>query len=193
MAEVLLFHHAQGLTTGVQEFADTLRKAGHTVHVPDLYEGRTFASLDDGVAHAHKIGFGTITERGRAAAEPLPAGLVLAGFSLGVVPAQMLAQTRPGARGALFFHACVPVSEFGASWPADVPLQIHAMEADPSFVDEGDIDAARALVASAPDAAELVLYPGNGHLFADPTLADFDGPAADLLTSRVLSFLVDKG
>ncbi|MBY8878185.1 dienelactone hydrolase family protein [Actinacidiphila acidipaludis] len=193
MAEVLLFHHAHGLTTGVLEFADTLRDAGHTVHVPDLYEGRTFVSQEDGVAHARKIGFGTVVERGRAAAEGLPAGIVLAGFSLGVLPAQMLAQTRRGAKGALLLHACVPASEFGGDWPADVPVQIHAMDADPSFVDEGDIDAARALVASAPKAAELVLYPGGGHLFTDPTLPDFDGPAADLLTSRVLSFLEDKG
>ena len=192
MAEVLLFHHAHGLTTGVREFAETLRQAGHTVHLPDLYEGRIFESLDEGVAHAQKTGFGTIIERGRAAAEPLPAGIVVAGFSLGVVPAQALAQTRPGAKGALFLHSCVPTSEFGGDWPKDVPVQIHSMDADPSFVGEGDIDAARALVASAPEAAEMFLYPGSGHLFADPTLPDYDAPAAALLTSRVLAFLEDK-
>ena len=121
MAEVALFHHAQGLTPGVAAFADGLRRAGHNVHAPDLYDGRTFATLEEGVAHAEEIGFGVVTERGLRAVEGLPAGLVYAGFSLGVLPAQRLAQTRLGARGALLFHACLPVSELGPSWPAGVP------------------------------------------------------------------------
>ncbi len=114
MAEVLLFHHAQGLTKGVLAFADTLRGAGHVVHTPDLYDGHTFASLDEGVGYAQQVGFGTVMERGVQAADDLPAGLVYAGFSLGVMPAQRLAQTRPGAAGALLLEACVPTSEFGS-------------------------------------------------------------------------------
>ena len=153
MAEVLLFHHAQGQTAGFHAFADELRRAGHTVHAPDLYDGRTFATLDEGMAYAEQVGFGEIIERGERAANGLPHELVYAGFSLGVVPAQKLAQTRAGARGALLFYSCVPTSEFGTSWPADVPVQIHAMDADPIFVGEGDIDAARALVDSAEQAS----------------------------------------
>ncbi|WP_371643804.1 dienelactone hydrolase family protein [Streptomyces mirabilis] len=189
MAEVLLFHHAQGLTPGVHAFAESLRGAGHAVHVPDLYEGRVFENLEEGAAHAQGIGFGTLVERGRAAAAELPAELVYAGFSLGVLPAQYLAQTRTGAKGALLFHSCVPASEFGGDWPRQVPVQIHGMEADEYFVDEGDLDAARALVESAPDAAELFLYPGKQHLFADNSLPSYDEPAATLLTRRVLAFL----
>ncbi|WP_406345968.1 dienelactone hydrolase family protein [Streptomyces sp. NBC_00648] len=188
MAEVLLFHHAQGLTSGVRVFAEALRAAGHTVHVPDLYEGRVFDDLADGVAHAQETGFGSLVERGRAAAEGLPAELVYAGFSLGVLPAQSLAQTRPGAKGALLFHSCVPVTEFGDGWPQGVPVQIHGMEGDESFVEEGDIDAARALVESAPD-AELFVYPGKEHLFADSSLPSYTEEAAALLTQRVLAFL----
>ncbi|MFF0129895.1 dienelactone hydrolase family protein [Streptomyces mirabilis] len=189
MAEVLLFHHAQGLTPGVHAFAESLRGAGHAVHVPDLYEGRAFENLEEGAAHAQGIGFGTLVERGRAAAAELPAELVYAGFSLGVLPAQYLAQTRTGAKGALLFHSCVPASEFGGDWPRQVPVQIHGMEADEYFVDEGDLDAARALVESAPDAAELFLYPGKQHLFADNSLPSYDEHAATLLTRRVLAFL----
>lgn len=189
MAEVLLFHHAQGLTPGVHAFAESLRGAGHAVHVPDLYEGRVFENLEEGAAHAQGIGFGTLVERGRAAAAELPAELVYAGFSLGVLPAQYLAQTRTGAKGALLFHSCVPASEFGGDWPRQVPVQIHGMEADEYFVDEGDLDAARALVESAPDAAELFLYPGKQHLFADNSLPSYDEPAATLLTRRVLALL----
>ncbi|MEU1439881.1 dienelactone hydrolase family protein [Streptomyces mirabilis] len=189
MAEVLLFHHAQGLTPGVHAFAESLRGAGHAVHVPDLYEGRVFENLEEGAAYAQGIGFGTLVERGRAAAAELPAELVYAGFSLGVLPAQYLAQTRTGAKGALLFHSCVPASEFGGDWPRQVPVQIHGMEADEYFVDEGDLDAARALVESAPDAAELFLYPGKQHLFADNSLPSYDEHAATLLTRRVLALL----
>ena len=188
MAEVLLFHHAQGRTPGVLAFAEDLRRAGHTVHAPDLYDGHTFDTVEEGVAHARQIGFGEIIERGVRAADGLPAELVYAGFSLGVLSAQKLAQTRAGARGALFFHGCAPVTQFGASWPADVPVQIHGMDADPWFVDEGDLDAARALVASAAH-AELFLYSGDKHLFADSSLPSYEPAAAALLRQRVLEFL----
>ena len=188
MAEVVLFHHAQGLTPGVAAFADELRRAGHTVHTPDLFEGHTFDTVEEGVAHAREVGFGEVTERGVRAVEGLPAGLVYAGFSLGVLLAQMLAQTRTGARGALLFHACFPVSEFGPSWPEGVPVQVHAMDADPFFVDDGDIDVARALVGEAED-AEMFLYPGNRHLFADGSLPSYEADAAALLGRRVLAFL----
>ena len=190
MAEVLLFHHAQGQTAGFHAFADELRQAGHTVHTPDLFDGRTFGSIDEGVAYADEVGFGEIIERGVREADALPQELVYAGFSLGVLPAQKLAQTRPGARGALLFYSCVPTSEFG-TWPADVPVQIHGMDADPYFVDEGDIDAARELVASAED-AELFLYPGDQHYFADSSLPSYDESATKLLTQRVLAFLEQR-
>jgi dienelactone hydrolase len=188
MTEVVLFHHAQGLTPGVAAFADELRRAGHTVHAPDLYDGRTFATLEEGLAYAEEVGFDEVTERGVQAAEALPAELVYAGYSLGLGPAQRLAQTRPGARGALLFYACLPVSEFGPSWPAGVPVQIHAMESDPEFDNGWDLPAARALVEEAED-GELFLYPGDQHLFADSSLPSYDADAAALLGQRVLDFL----
>ena len=186
MAEVLLFHHAQGQTPGFLAFADELRAAGHTLHTPDLYEGKTYASLEEGVNHAREIGFGTIGERGDAAAAGLPPELVYAGFSLGVMPAQKLAQTRPGAEGALLFSAAFPTSEFGGSWPQGVPVQIHMMEEDEWAME--DLPAARELVETV-DEAELFLYPGAGHLFADSSLADYDEQASAQLKERVLAFL----
>ena len=188
MAEVVLFHHAQGLTSGVLAFADDLRLAGHTVHTPDVFEGRTFATVEEGIGFAKEVGFAEVFERGVRAAEELPPELVYAGFSLGAMPAQSLAQTRPGARGALLFHSCVPTSEFGSGWPDGVPVQVHGMDGDPFFAGEGDIDAARALVDEAED-AELFVYPGDQHLFADSSLASYDPEAAALLTQRVLEFL----
>lgn len=190
MTEVLLFHHAQGLTPGVVAFADELRAAGHTVHTPDLFEGRTFDSIPQGMAYIGGIGFGTLLERGVALADDLPNELVYAGFSFGVVPAQQLAQTRPGARGAILCYSCVPTSEFGG-WPDGVPAQIHGADADPYFVDEGDIDAARALVEEAAD-AELFLYPSDQHYFADSSLPSYNAEAGALLTQRVLEFLAKR-
>ncbi|MEU3853986.1 dienelactone hydrolase family protein [Streptomyces sp. NPDC029554] len=188
MAEVLVFHHGHGLTAGVRSFAEQLRRAGHTVHAPDLYEGQVFDSLEEGAAYAQSVGFGTITARGTAAAEKLPVGLIYVGFSLGVLPAQKLAQTRPGAKGALLLEACAPVSEFGTTWRRDVPVQIHGMDADPYFAGEGDADAARAIVETVTD-AELFLYPGDRHLFTDSSLPSYDEQAAMQVTHRVLGFL----
>jgi dienelactone hydrolase len=172
VTEILLFHHAQGRTRGFLAFADALRAAGHVVHAPDLYDGRTFADLDEGVGYAKAVGFGTIGERGRLAADGLPNELVYGGFSLGALPAQLLAQTRPGAKGALLFSAAFPASEFGGSWPPGVPLQIHMMEGDEWAAE--DLPAARELVQTI-DGAELFLYPGDRHLFQQRVLAFLEG------------------
>jgi dienelactone hydrolase len=178
MSEIVLFHSALGLRPGVHWFADRLRTAGHTVHTPDLYDGEVFDSAEGGFAKRDALGMEEVLRRGSAAVEPLGGNLVYAGFSLGAAPAQMLAQTRPGARGALLYHAAVPVHFFG-TWPEGVPLQIHTMEDDPL----GDVDDARELPG------ELYLYPGSGHLFADPELPDYDEAATELVIERALMFL----
>ena len=189
MAEVVVFHHVQGLTAGVQALAEELRQAGHTVHTPDLFDGRTFATIEDGMAHARATGFDVLLDRGVAAAEDLPQDVVYAGLSLGVMPAQKLAQTRAGARGALLLHGCIPVSEFGERWPDGVPVQVHGMDGDPFFAEEGgDLDAARELAAST-DLAEVFLYPGEAHLFTDSSLPDYDAGATSLLMTRALQLL----
>ena len=190
MADVLLFHHAQGLTPGVIAFADALRAAGHTVHTPDLFDGRTFESIPDGMAFIKEQGFDVMKERGVRSDDDLPAGLVYAGFSFGVMSAQRLAQTRPGACGAILCYSCLPITGEWAigPWPDGVPVQIHGADADPFFMDEGDVDAAREIVALVDD-AELFLYPSDQHYFADSSLPSYDADATALLTKRVLEFL----
>lgn len=190
MAEVLLFHHAQGLTPGIVAFADELRAAGHLVHTPDLFDGRTFGSIDEGMAHINGVGFDELRKRGVSLADDYPKELVYGGFSFGETIAQELAQTRPGAKGALLFYSCIPISgewAFGP-WPKGVPVQIHGMDNDPIFAGEGDIDAAREIVQKVDD-AELFLYPGDQHYFADSSLPSYDPEATALLTKRVLEFL----
>jgi dienelactone hydrolase len=191
MADVLLFHHIQGLTPGVVAFADELRAAGHTVHTPDLYGGRTFTSIEEGAGYSQGEGAPDLDALADEATAGLPEGLVYAGFSSGVMQAQRLAQTRPGAKGALLFEACLPITGEWAigPWPAGVPVQIHGMDADEFFAGEGDVEAARELVATVGDGAELFLYPGDQHLFADSSLPSYDTEAAALLTERVLAFL----
>ena len=192
MVDVILFHHAQGLTDGVRAFADDLQAAGHSVTVPDLYDGETFDTLEDGLGYARQVGFGTVHERGLQAAQGLPNDIVYAGFSLGVMPAQELAQTRPGARGALLFYSAVPASEFGGPWPQGVPLQIHGMDADPIFVDEGDLAAARDLVerSTMPSCSST---PATSTCSPITACRHYDEDAATLLTQRVLKFLDRSG
>ena len=196
MAEVVLFHHVQGLTDGVRAFAEELRAGGHTVHTPDLFDGERPATIDDGMALAQGIGDEVLSERAERAVGGLPEGLVYAGISFGVGAAQRFAQTRPGARGALLYEACMPISGDWAigPWPDGVPVQIHGMDKDPFFALEGDIDAARELVETAgPGLAELFVYPGDRHLFTDSSLPSYDADAAALAVRRSREFLDRAG
>jgi len=187
MAEIVLFHHIQGLTPGVTALADAMRGAGHTVQTPDLFEGRTFDSIEEGFGYAQQTGFDELGARADRAVEGVGAGVVWAGISAGVMNAQRLAQTRPGARGALLLEACVPPSEFG-SWPDGLRAQVHGMDHDPFFAGEGDVDAARAIAAEHAG-VEVFTYPGDRHLFCDSSLPSYDAEATALMTERILGFL----
>ena len=192
MAEVVLFHHVQGLTDGVRAFAEELGKNGHTVHTPDLFDGERPASVEDGIALVQRIGDEELDKRANAAVDSLPPGLVYGGFSFGGATAQGFAQTRPGARGALLYESCVSLTadwSFGL-WPDGVAVQIHGMDADPFFVDEGDLEAAQELVAIVgPQLAELFTYPGDKHLFTDSSLPSYDAVATALVLRRSAEFL----
>ena len=164
MAEVVLFHHVHGLTDGVRAFAEELGKGGHTVHTPDLFDGERPATIDDGIALVQRIGDEELDRRTSAAVAGLPPGLVYGGFSFGGATAQGLAQTTPGARGALLYESCVSLTEdwsFGL-WPDGVPVQIHGMDHDPFFADEGDLEAAaRTGRDRRPRARRAVHLPGR--------------------------------
>ncbi len=179
-----MFHHAQGQTKGFLAFADQLRDAGHTVHTPDLYDGRTFAILDEGLDNAREIGFGKLVERGVAAADGLPAELVYAGVSLGVMPAQKLVQTREGALAGLFLHSAAPPDYFAPAWPSGVPAQVHVMEGD----EWGDLDVCKQLEADVPE-VEVFRYPGSDHLFTDSSLDVYDAAATEQVLERSLDLL----
>ena len=191
MAEVVLFHHVQGLTEGVRAFAEELRAGGHTVHTPDLFDGEHPATVEDGLAYVEKVGEDVVRERAGRVVGELPVGLVYAGISWGAATAQGFAQLRPGARGALLYEGCMPVTgqwAFGP-WPDGVPMQFHAKDADP-FMLEGDLDAARELVTIVgPELAEVFTYPGDRHLFTDSSLPSYDADATALVLRRSRAFL----
>lgn len=187
MAEIVLFHHVQGLTPGIRSFADKLRAAGHRVHTPDLFDGRTFETIESGLEFMQTFGFETAIQRGEEAVRELPPDLVYGGFSLGVLPAQKLAQTRPGARGALLFHSFVEPAALGSEWPIGLPVQIHTMEGDPYF-ESADQATARRFI-EAQHEAELFIYPGKRHLFTDASVAEYDAEATATVLQRVLAFL----
>ena len=184
MASILLFHHVLGLTPGVEALAEQLSAAGHRVRVPDLFDGRRFDDIPSGIAHLTNLTIPGLLARVDAVAE---AADYLIGMSMGVLAAQYLAQTRPGVRGAVLLESFVPPENFG-SWPKGLPAQIHGLERDPEFALSGDLDAARAFVASEP-AAELFLYGGEGHLFMDRSLASWHPAHAETATLRMLAFL----
>jgi dienelactone hydrolase len=182
LPQVVVFHHALGLTETVRGFAEALRDAGHTVHTPDLFDGRTFDTIEAGVAYAHELGFPlALVERARAEVASLPADVVYVGFSLGVLPAQSLAQTRPGASGAVLCYSALPLGQWGDNWPGTWPdgvrLQLHILDGDEDF------EFAQGLAATVPG-ADLFVYPGTEHYFAE-----HDDDAAALLLERVLAFL----
>lgn len=183
MAEIVLFHHAGGLTDGVLALAQTLRDAGHAVHTPDFFGGRTFADVHDGVAYADSVGEETFAARAAEIVSPMAADLVYGGLSMGAARAAEQVLGRPGAKGAFFLYGAIAPSWWDAAWPAGVPSQAHVAE-DDEFR-EPDAEAEYAEVAG----AELFLYPGSGHLFAEPGHPDYDEQAALLATERVLAFL----
>jgi dienelactone hydrolase len=192
VAEVVLFHHVQGLTDGVRAFAEQLRAGGHTVHTPDLFGGETAPSIREGLDLVKRTGGERLDQRIEQALHGLPQDLVYAGFSFGGATAQELAQTRPGARGALLYESFVSLTAewtFGP-WPKSVKAQIHGMEHDPFFADEGDLAAAREFAAAAdPGVAEVFTYPGDKHLFTDSSLPSYDPEATKLVLDRSITFL----
>jgi dienelactone hydrolase len=192
MATIVLFHSVLGIRAGVSDAADRFRAAGHTVHLPDLFDGKTFDDYEPAMAHVESLGGGQeMYRRAHASVSDIPTDVCYAGFSLGGGSALHLAATRPGARGALAFHESLPLRWLDApAWPSSVPLQVHFAELDP-FREQESIDELRDSVLAAGASYEFFDYQGiSGHLFTDASLpAEYDEPAATLMFERAMEFL----
>jgi dienelactone hydrolase len=194
MAEVVVFHSVLGLRPGVLGAADRMRPAGHTVHTPDLFEGEVFDDIDDGMRKEESLGYREIARRTEEAVTGLPAGLVFAGFSMGISYAEWLTASRPGALGAVLMHGAVPVEAlteyFGVErWPAGVPVQVHYAVDDPWVEVEQEVVPLGEDVRGAGAEFEEYVYPGSAHLFADPDLAEYDRASSEAMWERVIAFL----
>lgn len=186
MAQIVLFHHARGLTDGVRAFAETLRAAGHTVHTPDLYEGRLFDTTEAGVAHMQEVGQETLMRRAALATADLPDGLVYAGMSMGCGPATWLAlcERRGSARAMLYLFGAPDPQWFEVQWPEGLPAVAHQSVDDPWREAEED-----AGFRERVPGGRLLDYPGNGHLFLDASTEDYDPVAAQQATEHILGWL----
>lgn len=185
---IVLFHSALGRNDGVLGFAEALRASGHTVYVPDLFDGQTFTKLEDGVRKRDELGIPLLGQRAAEAVKDMSSGTVYAGFSMGAASAQYLAGTMPGAGGAVLMHAALPNEVMGIQqWPK-VPVQIHFSVNDP-WVRKDDVSALCSSVKKAQVLCEVFEYPGDAHLFADTSSPDYEEASAKTMLSRILTFL----
>ncbi|MCF6523047.1 dienelactone hydrolase family protein [Streptomyces sp. JJ36] len=187
MATVVLFHSAYGLRPAVQQAADRMREAGHTVHVPDLYEGRSAGTVEEGMALHDEIGRDELLMRAITATAPHSEhGLVYAGLSLGGAVAQTLALGDTRARGLLLFHGTSDIAEDASV--DELPVQLHVADPDP-FEPHDWLNAWYLRMQRAGAEVEVHRYPGAGHLYTDPGLDDHDAEAAELTWRTALGFL----
>lgn len=188
---ILLFHSVLGPRPAVHDAADRLRAAGHTVVVPDLYDGRTAGTTEEGRRIKDDIGSDELLTRAVAAAAPhSDAGVVYAGFSLGAALAQNLALADAKARGLLLMHGTSDIAEDARAASGELPVQLHV--ADPDTFEPHDwLNAWYLRMGRAGADVEVFRYPGAGHLFTDPGLADHDAEAARSAWAVAEAFLAE--
>ncbi|RRD46733.1 dienelactone hydrolase family protein [Tessaracoccus sp. OH4464_COT-324] len=184
MTEIVLFHHALGLTDGVRQFADQLRSRGFAVRTPDLFEGRVFSSVEEAFQYVERVSCATLLQRAEESCVEIHGRIIFGGFSLGVVPAQHMMLAKPSI-GGLLFHGFTPFEADTSDWP-QLPMHVYAMAEDPLFVGDGDIEAVREAQAVLPQ-LELHLFEGRKHLFTDSSTGDYDAFA----TQQVLDHVID--
>lgn len=184
MVQLAVFPHAMGVTAGMRAFVNALADDGHEVQLVDLYDGIVCDDLDAGIEHANEIGFSTVIDRGVAAIEPDATGVVVIGFSLGVLPAQKLAQTHPGVIGAVLCDAAVPADAFGG-WRDGVRAAIHLCADDPLVAE----DLAAAAELATRDEIELTIHPGAGHVAIDASGPAYDPDLARHLRAEIRAFV----
>lgn len=184
MADVMIFHGITGLIPRAAGIEQPLLEAGHRVVCPDLFEGNSFETPEEGFEYLEKVRFRTLLGRAEEAIADMPPETVLIGISMGTGVASHLARERPECAAAVLLHAVPGRAKGEPAWPASVPVQVHTSEDDPYFSREN----ADALIAEAAD-CRLVLYPGSGHTFADPEAEDYAPEQAPALVRNVTEFI----
>ena len=188
MAELLLLHHALGVTPALQRLAARFRDAGHTVVLPDLFEGQVFGTVEEGMAHVESVGMDTLAARGEDTASDLDPGFVVCGISLGAIAAQRIGVDHDAVAAVMAVSSCLPPGYLPGPWPHSVPLRVVASKGDTMFNEEGDLDAARGYVDAG--VARLKLLDGGEHLFMEAN--DPDSVAATAWLTETLLHLLDR-
>lgn len=187
MAQLLLLHHALGVTSALRRLADRFEDAGHDVVVPDLFESRVFASVEEGMEHVESVGIETLAGLGEDAASDMQPGFVVCGISLGAIAAMRAGVSNDAVAAVVVASACIPEEYIGGPWPRTLPLRVVASREDAMFRDEGDLEAATEYTHSAQQ-AKLKLMPGREHLFVEAD--DPESTAAtEWLVETVMRFL----
>ncbi|MFD0527953.1 dienelactone hydrolase family protein [Kitasatospora arboriphila] len=191
MAQIVLFHSAYGLRPAVHAAADRLRAAGHEVHTPDLYDGRVFDTVEDGMAYKDELTTDELLRRAVHAAAPLLGqggpGLVYAGLSLGAALAQNLALADTNAAGLLLLHGTSDIRDDAAT---SVAVQLHVAEPDP-FEPEDWLNAWYLRMTKAAPTSRSTATAAPSHIYTDPELPDYDEEAAERTWATALAFLAE--
>ncbi|MFB9365403.1 dienelactone hydrolase family protein [Kitasatospora sp. NPDC001664] len=190
MAQIVLFHSVYGLRPAVHRAAERLRAAGHEVHTPDFFEGRTFEDVEEAMAYKEELGSEELLRRAVTAVAPLlvpDARLVYAGYSLGAALAQNLALADEKALGLLLLHGTSDIREDAAT---SLPVQLHVAEPD-AFEPEDWLNAWYLNMTKAGADVEIHRYRGAGHLYTDAELPDYDAEAAERTWAVALDFLAE--
>lgn len=186
MATIVLFHHAGGRTPGVLAIVRRLEEAGHTVVVPDYFDGITFTTMGEALAHLDAVSMPELFQRAEQAVAHMEQPFVVAGISLGAALAQHLAHTDARVQGLVSLEGFIDPQFLAGGLPQSLPITIHGSADDPFFAE--DLPAAQAVAASHP-VADLHLYEGCGHLFTDDSWDTNDASQTDLVLERVQAFL----
>ncbi|NYF97710.1 dienelactone hydrolase family protein [Janibacter cremeus] len=197
MAHVLLFPSILGVRQGITDLANTLTDAGHDVTTVDPYDGQTFDDYPSGMARTKEIGEETLQVRGLEVAKGVGAPFVAVGFSVGAAIAQWVAAQCPDtARAVVMVGGGIPMHHLGATWPAGVAGEVHVTAGDPFHEEDRQFDAMideqlQEDVERAGGEFAYVEYQGEGHLFSDPSLGEYQPEEARIFTRRVVE-LVDS-
>jgi dienelactone hydrolase len=183
---VILFHSVCGLRPVELAAAEMIRAAGHNVSTPDLYDGVTADTIEQGFELKDDIGWDRICERAKTALVELPASTVLGGFSMSAGVVASVWPGRPKTRGVLLLHA--PAEIPGAMHWDGLRVQLHVAEHD-RFAPADEWTTWQAEAERVGIAAEVFVYPGAGHFYTDQSLADHQASAARQTWDRVLRFL----
>lgn len=183
MTHIVLFHSILGCRAAEREMAAAFEKAGHTTHLPDLFENKTANNYDDGFALFRTFEREQLIERARDALNSVPENAVLSGISFGAGIVSSLWAERPKMQGALLFAGA---AEWANDLRADLPVQAHIAKPDP-FDDEAYFDEWQSACKTSD--FNLYRYDNVGHFFLDRTLSDFDEDATKLCLERSIAFL----